>query len=100
MELTVRTITEEETFYPACRRADVESDMMDEANVEHDSAKAMIGELETGSPDDEYYDVKVKVLSEAIKHHVKEEEKTRRNFQRSQGCKPGPDRAERTDGGS
>ena len=27
-----------------------------------------------GSPDDEFYDAKVKVLSEEIKHHVKEEE--------------------------
>jgi len=49
--------------------------MMDEANVEHDGAKVLIGELENGSPDDEYYDAKVKVLSEEIKHHVKEEEK-------------------------
>src|SRR6201999_1242607 len=59
---------------PACREAGVESDMMDEANVEHDGAKALIMELEKGSPDDEYYDAKVKVLSEEIKHHVKEEE--------------------------
>ena len=75
LELTVHTIIEEEIFYPACREAGVESDMMDEANVEHDGAKVLIGELENGSPDDEYYDAKVKVLSEEIKHHVKEEEK-------------------------
>src|SRR6201991_3027037 len=75
LELTVHTIIEEEIFYPACRKAGVESDMMDEANVEHDGAKVLIGELENGSPDDEYYDAKVKVLSEEIKHHVKEEEK-------------------------
>jgi hypothetical protein len=74
LELTVHTITEEEIFYPACREAGVESDMMDEANVEHDGAKALIAELEIGSPGDEFYDAKVKVLSEEIKHHVKEEE--------------------------
>ena len=74
LELTIHTMIEEEIFYPACREAGVESDMMDEANVEHDGAKALIAELEKGKPDDEYYDAKVKVLSEEIKHHVKEEE--------------------------
>jgi hypothetical protein len=75
MELTIHTMLEEEIFYPACREAGAESDMMDEANVEHDGAKALIAELDQGSPDDEFYDAKVKVLSEEIKHHVKEEEK-------------------------
>ncbi len=75
LELTIHTMIEEEIFYPACREAGVESDMMDEANVEHDGAKVLIAELENGSPDDEFYDAKVKVLSEEIKHHVKEEEK-------------------------
>ncbi|MBV9549064.1 MAG: hemerythrin domain-containing protein [Alphaproteobacteria bacterium] len=75
MELTIHTMLEEEIFYPACREAGVESDMMDEANVEHDGAKLLIAELENGAPDDEFYDAKVEVLSEEIKHHVKEEEK-------------------------
>ena len=75
MELTIHTMVEEEIFYPACRQAGVEGDMMDEANVEHDGAKVLIAELEAGSPDDDFYDAKVKVLSEEIKHHVKEEEK-------------------------
>jgi len=74
MELTIHTMLEEEIFYPACREAGVESDKMDEANVEHDGAKALIAELEAGTPDDAFYDAKVKVLSEEIKHHVKEEE--------------------------
>jgi Hemerythrin HHE cation binding domain len=73
-ELTVHTMIEEGIFYPACQQAGVESDMLDEAFVEHDGAKALIAELENGSPDDKYYDAKVKVLSEEIKHHVKEEE--------------------------
>ena len=74
MELTIHTMIEEEIFYPACRKAGVESDAMDEANVEHDGAKILIAELEAGTPEDDYYDAKVKVLSEEIKHHVKEEE--------------------------
>ena len=50
--------------------------LMDEADVEHDGAKVLITELENGAPEDDYYDAKVKVLSEGIKHHVKEEEGT------------------------
>jgi len=42
--------------------------------VEHDGAKKLIAEIEASGPEDEYYDAKVKVLSEMIKHHVKEEE--------------------------
>jgi hypothetical protein len=73
-ELIIHTTLEEGIFYPACREAEVEHDDMDEAQVEHDGAKLMIKELMEGSPADEYYDAKVKVLSEYIKHHVGEEE--------------------------
>ena len=73
MELTIHTIIEEEIFYPACREA-VEDNKLDEAQVEHDGAKQLIAEIEAGEPGEEYYDAKVKVLSEEIKHHVKEEE--------------------------
>jgi hemerythrin superfamily protein len=76
-ELIVHTKLEEEIFYPACREKNVEDDMLDEAQVEHDGAKMMIAELISGSPDDEFYDAKVNVLSEYIKHHVGEEEKPR-----------------------
>ena len=73
-ELCVHATIEEEIFYPACK-GEVEEDLLDEAYVEHDGAKVMISELMNGSPDNEFYDAKVKVLSEEIKHHVKEEEK-------------------------
>lgn len=73
MELSVHAQIEEEIFYPACK-GEVEEDMLDEAQVEHDGAKMLIAELLAGSPDDDFYDAKVKVLSEEIKHHVKEEE--------------------------
>jgi hypothetical protein len=73
-ELTVHTIIEEEIFYPACR-GKVEDDLLAESYVEHDGAKVMIAEIEAGGPDEEFYDAKVKVLSEEIQHHVEEEEK-------------------------
>lgn len=72
--LRVHTMIEEEIFYPACREAGIEDDMMDEADVEHDGAKNLIEQIEAGAPGDDHWDAKVKVLSEMIKHHVKEEE--------------------------
>ena len=47
---------------------------VNEAEVEHAGAKNLIGQIEKSGPDDDYFDSKVKVLSEMIKHHVKEEE--------------------------
>lgn len=74
MELTIHTRIEEDVFYPACE-GKVEEDLMKEAYVEHDAAKVLIAEIEAGGPDDDFYDAKVKVLSEEIEHHVEEEEK-------------------------
>lgn len=74
LELKVHTTIEEEIFYPACR-AKIEDDLLNEAYVEHDGAKLLINDIEAGSPDDDFYDAKVKVLSEEIEHHVEEEEK-------------------------
>ncbi|MEJ7933698.1 hemerythrin domain-containing protein [Sphingobium sp. AN558] len=73
VELKVHTTIEEEIFYPAFR-GKIEDDTLDEAYVEHDGAKVLINDIMAGSPDDDFYDAKVKVLSEEIKHHVKEEE--------------------------
>lgn len=73
-ELSVHATIEEEIFYPACK-GEVEENLLSESYVEHDGAKVMIAELVAGSPDDEFYDAKMTVLSEEIKHHVKEEEK-------------------------
>lgn len=73
LALKVHTRIEEEIFYPA-ERGEVEDDLLDEAYVEHDGAKKLIAEIEAMKPSDEYYDAKVKVLGEYIKHHVKEEE--------------------------
>ena len=74
LELSVHAQIEEEIFYPACE-GKVEEDLLKESYVEHDGAKVLIGEILGGGPDDEFYDSKVKVLSEEIEHHVEEEEK-------------------------
>jgi len=72
--LKVHTTIEEEIFYPAFLEATDETDLHHEAAVEHNGAKKLIAEIEESSPDDDYFDAKVTVLSEMIKHHVKEEE--------------------------
>jgi len=74
LELSVHAQIEEEIFYPACE-GKVDEDLPKESYVEHDGAKVLIAEITKGSPDDEFYDAKVKVLQEEIEHHVEEEEK-------------------------
>ena len=75
LELTVHTAIEEEIFYPACQGT-VDEDLLKESFVEHDAAKLLIAEIEANEgADDEFFDSKVKVLSEEIEHHVEEEEK-------------------------
>jgi hemerythrin superfamily protein len=76
LELTKHAIAEEEIFYPAVRSdADDADDLVDEATVEHASAKDLIAQIHAMDPHDDLYDAKVKVLGEYIEHHVKEEEK-------------------------
>ena len=74
-ELMIHAMIEEEIFYPACAGQIKDEDLLDESYVEHDGAKVLIAELTKSSPSDEFFDAKVTVLSEMIKHHVKEEEK-------------------------
>jgi hemerythrin superfamily protein len=74
-ELVIHSMLEEEIFYPSCKGEIEDEDMLDEAYVEHDGAKVLIAELLDSEPDHAFYDAKVKVLSEMIKHHVKEEER-------------------------
>lgn len=72
-ELKIHAMIEEELFYPSLN-GKIEEDTLSEAYVEHDGAKVLINDIMAGGPDDEFYDAKVKVLSEEIEHHVKEEE--------------------------
>lgn len=72
-ELKIHSMIEEEIFYPALE-GKIEEDTLTEAYVEHDGAKVLINDIMAGGAGDEFYDAKVKVLGEEIKHHVKEEE--------------------------
>jgi len=71
--LSVHAQIEEEIFYPAVKNALKDKLLVPEANVEHAGIKDLIAQLEGIEPDGEMYDAKVKVLSEYVKHHVKEE---------------------------
>lgn len=72
--LTVHAQIEEEVFYPAVKAALKDKLLVPEATIEHASVKDLIAQLEDVEPDGEMYDAKVKVLSEYVKHHVKEEQ--------------------------
>ncbi|HEX4199206.1 MAG TPA: hemerythrin domain-containing protein [Caulobacteraceae bacterium] len=71
--LIIHAMVEEQVFYPACRKAASDEEPLDEAQVEHDSAKMLIVDLMRGAPEG-YRDAKFYVLAEQIKHHVAEEE--------------------------
>lgn len=73
-ELTVHAQIEEEIFYPAVKKALKDKELVPEATVEHASLKALIAQVKDVEPDGEMFDAKIKVLSEYVKHHVKEEQ--------------------------
>lgn len=73
-ELSVHTQIEEEIFYPAIKTALKDKLLVPEATIEHGGIKDLIAKLEGAEPDGEMYDAKVKVLSEYVEHHVKEEQ--------------------------
>ncbi|MDQ3267865.1 MAG: hemerythrin domain-containing protein [Pseudomonadota bacterium] len=75
-DLVKHTIIEEEIFYPVVQNGSNEAqDLIDEALVEHASAKELIAQIQAMAPEDDLFDARVKVLSEQIEHYVKEEEK-------------------------
>lgn len=73
VELQMHTQLEEEIFYPAFKAANNDKLLVPEATVEHETIIDLIQQLEGAEPNGESYDAKVKVLSEYVKHHVKEE---------------------------
>jgi hemerythrin superfamily protein len=73
-ELTIHAQVEEEIFYPAVKAALGDSELVPEARVEHETLKTLVAQLEGAQPDGEDYDARVKVLSEYVKHHVKEDQ--------------------------
>ena len=78
-ELKIHAQIEEEVFYPALK-GKIDDDLLKEAYVEHDGAKLLINEIEASGAEDEFFEAKVTVLSEEIKHHVREEEKQHDNM--------------------
>ena len=74
-DLKAHTMIEEEIFYPAARQARVDEALLDEAVVEHGSAKELIAQIGASQDFDTMYDARVKVLGETIQHHVKDEER-------------------------
>ena len=74
VELTVHALAEEEVFYTAARKEIHDDDLLNEANIEHDSAKDLIAQIQAMNPEDPMYDARVTVLGEYIEHHVEEEE--------------------------
>ena len=74
-DLTIHTTIEEEILYPALREALDDEDLLDEADIEHDGAKGLIGKIRAGAAGDSHWDAMVIVLGEYIRHHVKEEHK-------------------------
>ena len=73
-ELKVHTRIEEEIFYPAVQAALADHELVPEANVEHGSVKELIAQVEGRAPDGDLFDARIKVMSEWVKHHVKEEQ--------------------------
>jgi len=74
LALTVHAQIEEEIFYPAAYEALDDDDLVDEAEVEHASAKDLIAQIQASHPGEPLFDAKVKVLGEYVAHHVEEEE--------------------------
>jgi hemerythrin superfamily protein len=73
-ELTIHAAIEEEIFYPAVRKTINDDDLMNEAEIEHATAKFLIKQLLPLESDDEYFHAKVTVLREYTRHHINEEE--------------------------
>lgn len=73
-ELTVHAQIEEEIFYPQVKKVLKDKELIPEATVEHETLKNLIAQIEEAESDDEMYEARVKVLSEYVKHHVKEEQ--------------------------
>ncbi len=73
-ELTIHAQLEEEIFYPAVKQALKDHELVPEATVEHDTLKDLIAQVRGVPAEGEMFDAKIKVMSEYVKHHVKEEQ--------------------------
>lgn len=73
-ELKIHTLLEEELFYPALREAIDDEDLMNEAAVEHETARMLVDQLDNMGADDPGYYATFTVLGEYVRHHIKEEQ--------------------------
>jgi hemerythrin superfamily protein len=71
--LKVHTLIEEEIFYPAYLEATGDRQLHHEAAVEHEAASRLIATIDASSPADDFYDAKVRVLAEMVRHHIEED---------------------------
>jgi hemerythrin superfamily protein len=72
--LKVHAQIEEELLYPLARDKTGDTDLVDEAVVEHMGAKTLIAQIEATRPGQPLYDARIRVLGEQVRHHVREEE--------------------------
>ena len=73
-DLRIHATIEEELFYPTIQGRIKDPDLVDEATVEHDVAKALMDRLAGMTPDDAMFDATFKVLGETVERHIAEEE--------------------------
>ncbi len=73
-ELAIHAQIEEEIFYPAVKAALKDKELVPEAQVEHATLKDLIAQVKDREPDGEMFDARIQVMSEYVKHHVKEEQ--------------------------
>jgi len=83
--LLLHAHVEETLFYPALRRAGLDADLLDEAEVEHASLRALIDDIDGARADADLFEARVKVLGEYVRHHVEEEESEMMPMARSSG---------------
>ena len=72
-ELDIHMSAEEQFLYPELENNQLTRDMALEAREEHDLGREIMGKIDN-SLDDEHWLAKVKVLSDVINGHIKEEE--------------------------
>jgi hemerythrin superfamily protein len=79
LELQIHSMLEEEIFYPAIRgqsKEQQQEDMLNRAEVEHESIDELIAKLHALQPDDPMYHACFCVLTDHVKHHIRQEEQT------------------------
>jgi len=72
--LTLQAQIEEEILYPAAQAVLPDPRLVPVARVQLAGIRHLVAQLEGIAPGGEWYDARVKVLSDCVKHHVKGEQ--------------------------